>query len=71
MKSIRLCGGPFADRTIEIGDGLTFVVVRDAAPKRAAMREATYVPSQPLQYGADRVELWRYSDKHATYERSQ
>lgn len=64
--TVHLCGGLFADRTMDIADGLSFVVVQETINGRT--REATYVPCNPPKTAADNVQLWRISPVHATYE---
>lgn len=68
MKRVRLCGGPFNDRTIDLEDGMKTYTVRDSLVNRNRTIEATYVPCDLPRKAADGVELWRISPVHATYE---
>lgn len=68
MKRVRLCGGPFKDRMIDLEDGMKTYTVRDALTNPKWTTEATYVQCEPPRKGADGIELWRISPVHATYE---
>jgi hypothetical protein len=60
MTPVRLCGGPFAGRRVEVdaAAGCHTIKGRTGSGGRWTT-EATYVPSRPIKHGAGGLPLWR------------
>jgi hypothetical protein len=70
MPTVRLCGGPFAGRKVDVEPAADRHVIRGRTGSGGRwMTEATYVPSRPIQHGGGGLPLWRILKSNSTYPR--